>query len=110
MEKEIEGKREVWLERVKIHLENLLVKANKYNHMLRYMAHHYQTQNKICNIKVKQMKDKLKEIRKGKKGGDKLKILFDASLFKPDFLLWAYPTKFEQFWKFLEIFEFLGKF
>ena len=78
--KEIEYNREVWLERVKIHLDKLLMKANRDNNILRHMAHHYQTQNKICNIKVKQMKDKLRKIWKGKKGGDKLKILFDASL------------------------------
>ena len=81
---EIEDDREVWLEKVKIHLEELLKKANKENQMLRHMAQHYQSQNKICNIKVKQMKDELKEIWKGKKGGEKLKILAEASLAQLD--------------------------
>ena len=82
--KEIKDDREAWLERVKIHLDKLLMKANRENQILRHMAHHYQTWNKIFNIKVKQMKDKLKKVRKGKKGGDKLKILANASLAQID--------------------------
>ena len=37
IEQEIEADRETWLERVNIHLEKLLEKANKENNMLRHM-------------------------------------------------------------------------
>ena len=39
--KEIEDDREVWLKIFNIHLDELLVKSNKYNQMLNHMAHHY---------------------------------------------------------------------
>ena len=50
---EINEDREYWLDKVNDHLENILEKANKDNHLLRHMAHHYQTRNMICNIKLK---------------------------------------------------------
>ena len=53
IEKEIENDQETWLERVKIHLEKLLEKANKEKKVLCHMAYHYLTQNKICNSRVK---------------------------------------------------------
>ena len=43
IEKEIENDRETWLERVNLHLEKLLQKANKDNQMIRHMAYHYRT-------------------------------------------------------------------
>ena len=41
IEREIEADRENWIERVNIHLEKLLEKANKENNMLRHMKNHY---------------------------------------------------------------------
>ena len=43
LEQQIEDDRESWLERVKIHLEKMLEKANKENKVLRHMAYHYLT-------------------------------------------------------------------
>lgn len=43
IEQEIENDQETWLERVNIHLEKLLEKANKEKKMLRHMAYHYMT-------------------------------------------------------------------
>lgn len=58
---EINENREIWIDRVNIHLEKLLHMANKGNKMLRCMANLYHTRNKICNVKVKRLRDKLKE-------------------------------------------------
>ena len=41
IEREIEADRETWLERVNIHLEKMLEKANKENNMLIHMKNHY---------------------------------------------------------------------
>lgn len=80
---EINENREVWLDRLNRHLENLLHKANKDNQILRHMADHYNARNKICNVKVKQLHDKLKEtlINEKEKGKlSKLDFIIDASL------------------------------
>jgi len=50
IEQEIENDRETWLERVNIHLQGLIEKANMDKKILRHMAYHYMTHNKICNI------------------------------------------------------------
>jgi len=44
------------------------------------MAHHYQTRNMICNIKLKQLKNKLKETLKDKNERDNLEILAEESM------------------------------
>lgn len=44
---DINENRELWLQKVNIHLEKLLHKANRENQMLRHMADHYHTRNKI---------------------------------------------------------------
>ena len=41
IEQEIEADRETWLERVNIHLEKLLEKANKEKNMLRHLKNHF---------------------------------------------------------------------
>lgn len=69
IEKEIEGDREIWLEIVNLHLEKLLQKANRENQIIKHMDYHYKTQNKICNMRVKQMKARLRQALKGKKRG-----------------------------------------
>ena len=43
IEKEFEDDREIWLERVNLHLEKLLLKANRDNQIIRHMAYHYKT-------------------------------------------------------------------
>ena len=78
--KEIDEDREYWLGRVNNHLEKLLHKANRDNKMMRHMAHHYYTINKVCNIKYKEMQNKLKETLIIKKKRGKLYLLVDASL------------------------------
>jgi len=80
LEQEIENDREAWLERVNIHLEKLLEKANKEKRILCHMAYHYLTRNKICNARTKRLKAKLKRALRAKKEHDKLKILVEASL------------------------------
>jgi len=44
------------------------------------MAYHYRPRNKICNIRVKQMKARLRRALKGKKEEDRLRLLAEASL------------------------------
>ena len=83
-EKEIEDDRETWLERVNLHLEKLLQKANRDNQMIRHMAHHYRTRNKICNRRVRNMKARLRRALKGKKEEDMLRLLSKAYLAHQD--------------------------
>lgn len=80
LEQEIEAARESWLERENIHLDKMLDKANKEKKMLRHMADHYLTQNKICKTRVKRLKAKLGRALRVKKEHDKLKFLVEASL------------------------------
>ena len=49
------------MEKVNIHLEKLLDKANKEKKMLRHMAYHYLTWNNICKTRVKRLKAKAKK-------------------------------------------------
>ena len=60
LENEIEEDRETWIDKVNFHLEKLLQKANGDNQIIRHMARHYSTWNKSFNIRVKQMKTRLK--------------------------------------------------
>lgn len=80
IEKEIEGDRETCHESVNLNLEKLLQRANGYNQIIRHMAYHYRTQNKIWNIRVKQMKARLRRALKRQKEEDRLNILVEASL------------------------------
>lgn len=64
---EVHQDNEYWLNRVNEHLEKLLEKANRDNQLLRHMVHHYQAQNMITNVKVKQLENKLKEAKKDPK-------------------------------------------
>lgn len=76
----MDHEREICLERVNIHLEGLLKKANRDNNMLRHIAHHYLTQNRICNKRIKHLKANLRRALKGKRKDEKLKILADVTL------------------------------
>lgn len=69
-----------WLDKVNGYLEKLLKKANKNNNLQRHMVMHYYTRNKISQVKIKQLKSKLKENLIGKKDKDSLEILAEASL------------------------------
>lgn len=80
VEQEVVNDREIWLERVNIHLEGLLKKANRDNKMLRHMAHHYLTQNRVCNKRIKHLKARLRTALKGKKKDEKLNIFADVTL------------------------------
>lgn len=80
IEQEIENDRENWLERVSINLEKLLENANRDKKMFHHMAYHYMTWNKICNIRMRKLKERLRKALKSKKEKDKLKILAEASL------------------------------
>jgi len=44
------------------------------------MAYHYKTWNKICNMRVKRMKAKLRRALNGKKEEDRLRLLSKVSL------------------------------
>ena len=72
--------KEYWLSSVNEHLEKLLEKANRDNQLLRHMAHHYQAQNMIANVKVKQLENKLKKAKNDQKDEGNLEILFEASM------------------------------
>ncbi len=67
LEQEIEANRESWLERVNIHLQKMLEKANKEKKMLHHMAYHYLARNKICKTRVNMLKAKLKRDLRAKK-------------------------------------------
>ena len=56
LEQDIEADRESWLEKVNIHLEKLLDKANKEKNMLRHMAYYYLARNKICKTRIRSLK------------------------------------------------------
>ena len=80
LEKEIEDDQESWLERVNMHVEKMIDKANKEKKMLHYMAYHYLALNRICKTRINGLKAKLKRALRAKKEQDKLKILGGASL------------------------------
>ena len=74
LEKAIDDDREIWLERVNIHLEKLLVKANKEKNMLRHMKNHYWARNHVFNARIKILKAKLRRALKRRKRHDRLQI------------------------------------
>jgi len=80
IEQDIENDMETWHERVNIHLEGRIEKANKDNKILRHMAYHYMTRNKICNMRIRKLKARLRRALEGKKKKDRLKMLDEASL------------------------------
>lgn len=67
IEKENEDDIEIWLVRVNFHLEKLMQRANMDNQIIGHMAYHYRTLKKTFNIRVKQMKARLRRALKGKK-------------------------------------------
>ena len=65
---------------VNIYLEKLIERVNRDRKMLRHLAYHYLTRNKICNATTKRLKAKLRRVLRNKKEQGKLKILAKASL------------------------------
>ena len=61
-------------------MEKILEKENRDNQLLRHMAHHYQAQNMIANVKVKQLENKLKEAKKDQKDEGNLEMLVEESM------------------------------
>ena len=83
LEQEINEDREANLERVNMHLERLLDKANKDLALLKHMAFHYRARNMSAKARIKSLKAKLrKATRKAKeaKEQDQIRILAKASL------------------------------
>ena len=74
LKQEIAANRETWLERVNMHLEKFLEKANKENNMLRHMTNHYWAINHVCKARIKILKAKLKKASKRWKRHDRLQI------------------------------------
>ena len=72
LEQEIEADHESWLERVKMHLEKILEKANREKNMLRHMAYHYLARNKVCKVRIRILKAKLKKASRKRKEKDRL--------------------------------------
>jgi len=75
---EVHQDKEYWLNRVNEHLDKLLDKENRDSRLLKHMAHHYQAQNMIVNVKVKQPENKLKEAKKYQKDEGNLDMLAEA--------------------------------
>ena len=83
LEQEINEDREANLERVNIHLERLLDKADKDLALLRHMAFHYRARNMRAKARIKSLKAKLRKAtrkEKQEKEKDQLRILAKASL------------------------------
>ena len=83
LEQDINEDQESNIERVNIHIERLMNKADRDNALLRHMAFHYMAQNKVCEARMRNLKAKLKKaIRKKErqKEFDHLQILAEASL------------------------------
>ena len=59
LEQEINNDRESWLERINIHLERLLEKANRDKTILKRMAYHYRAWNMSAKARIRSLKAKL---------------------------------------------------
>lgn len=80
LEREILADHESWLEVTSVHFEKMLEKSNKEKNMLRNMAYHYLARNKVCQVRIRTLKAKLRKSLRKRKEKDKLKILAKASL------------------------------
>lgn len=72
--------REYVLEKVNIHLEKLLEKANKEKTMWRCMVYLYMARNMISKARIENLKAKLRKASKRQKEHDRIQILAKASL------------------------------
>lgn len=73
-------KTEYWLDRVNGHLEKLLKRDKRDKKFQRHMATHYYIENQVYKVKVKQLKEKLKETLIKQKEKGNFDILDYASL------------------------------
>ena len=83
LEQEINEDRETNLERVNMHLERLLDKANKDLALLRHMEFHYRAQNMSAKARIKSLKAKLRKAKRRAKEAEeqyRLRILAETSL------------------------------
>jgi len=83
LEQQVMDDRESGLERVNMHFEKMLKKADKDNTLLRHMAHHYRARNLSLRARKRSLKAKLRKATKRakrEKEQDRLKILAEASL------------------------------
>jgi len=83
LEQEINEDREANLERVNMHLERLLDKADKELALLRHMEFHYRARNMSAKARMKSLKAKLRKATRREKEAkekDRLRILVEASL------------------------------
>lgn len=78
--KEINANRVYWHEKVYHHLEKLLKKARIVNNLKIHMAMHYRTKKRVAQVRIKQLKKKLKETLISQKEKYKLDILDETSL------------------------------
>ena len=76
--------RQIWLEKIKIHLENLLEKVNSDKDMLRHMKNRYWARTHVCLAKMKILKARLRRVLRRRKREDRLRILANASLAEND--------------------------
>ena len=67
LEQEINEDRESWLERIKIHLERLLDKADRDKALLRHMVFHYRVRHMSSKARIRNLKAKLKKATKKQK-------------------------------------------
>ena len=77
---EINEDEDFWLNKVNYHLEKLLEKSNRDNIWQNKMAIHYYTSNQVTKVKIKQLKENLKETLINQEENDKLYFLVDASM------------------------------
>ena len=83
LEQEINYDQESWLERINIHLERLLEKADRDKALLRHMVFHYRARNMSSKARIRNLKAKLKKAtkkQKRQKEHDRLQILAEAYL------------------------------
>ena len=83
LEQQVMDDRESVLERVNMHLDNMLNKADKDNTLLRHMARHYRARNLSLRARIRSLKAKLRKAtkrEKREKEQDRLRILAEASL------------------------------
>jgi len=72
--------RQIWLEKLNQHLEELLVKANRDKDMLRHMKHHYWSHMHVGKTKMKILKRRLSRGLKRRKRPNPLQVLAEALL------------------------------
>ena len=94
---EIEQDKEIWLDRVNVHLRKLLKKEERDNNLHRHMEIQCFSRNQIAKVRVKNLRKKLKETLIKLKEKDKLDLLAEASLPIYFIIQGCHETKFRIF-------------